>query len=176
MKRPTYSSRRTLAVSPSDSVVRNAATFSLLDSRYSSCSSICATVECRRSSNHGDSLAAHALHMLPSSSLRLPKRPISPPQIAHSFFSKSFPNSPMVHPPLPNAAFSHCDATEEGPPAFLARLIAAAQFLASAETGFELRGEVRARALPLTALCGGRSAKFHYLIGYFNANAGKYLI
>lgn len=83
---------------PSVRVTLSSATFCRLASRYSSCSAICSTVLARRSLKNGDSLPAHSLHRLPSSSLRLPRSPISPPQMLQVFFSNIFPNSPMSRP------------------------------------------------------------------------------
>ena len=98
MKRFASSSSITFMSQPSVRVTLSSATFCRLASRYSSCSAICSTVLARRSLKNGDSLPAHSLHRLPSSSLRLPRSPISPPQMLQVFFSNIFPNSPMSRP------------------------------------------------------------------------------
>ena len=98
MKRFASSSSITFISQPSVRVTLSSATFCRLASRYSSCSAICSTVLARRSLKNGDSLPAHSLHRFPSSSLRLPRSPISPPQMLQVFFSNIFPNSPMSRP------------------------------------------------------------------------------
>ena len=102
-KRPASSSKSTLVSQPNVRVTLKEATRSLLASRQSSCSRICSTVERRLSLKNGESFLAHSLQRLPSSSLRLPRRPISPPQMLQVFFSNIFPNSPIVTSPFPPA-------------------------------------------------------------------------
>ncbi len=83
----------------------NALTANSFCLRYSSCDLISSIVDCLRSLKRGESCFAQSLHMFPSSSLRLPKRPIFSPQISHSFLS----NNPIKLVPF-NSKFCNVHA------------------------------------------------------------------